>query len=199
MAGRGRDTDLRATLFSSLTGQQGNVSGGDPDDVRGMLLAIGGPAKTKSGINLTSVAQQLGVTRRTVERWVTTAGERNRLRGRNLEQVRTRSRQAATTKAGRRRSMAGARARGVGKFGARLSVRGAQGLNAAGKAYRRSRRVTLDLSPDDVQAAMNAYEQGGDAGYMTWMEQHFSENYQPDWHFDSVDDHSLTDTRDIDR
>ena len=53
---QGFTPQLRGTLFSALTGRGGDVSGRSDADVRGMLLAIGGPANTKSGINLTAVA-----------------------------------------------------------------------------------------------------------------------------------------------
>ena len=65
---------LRGKIFSALTGQKADVSGKPTGDLRGMLLAVGGASpKTKSGIDLTAAAHKLGVTRRTVERWLKAA------------------------------------------------------------------------------------------------------------------------------
>src|SRR5450759_5645794 len=65
--------NLRGKLFTALTGNsEADVTG--KGDVRGMLMAVGGSSsKTKSGIDLTKAAAKLGVSRRTVERWVKTA------------------------------------------------------------------------------------------------------------------------------
>ena len=74
-------SDLRGKLFTALTGRDADVSGQAGGDLRGMLMAVGGASRrTKSGIDLTKAAKSLGVSRRTVERWVkteqTSAGQR---------------------------------------------------------------------------------------------------------------------------
>jgi hypothetical protein len=186
---------LRGTLFSALTGRGGDVSGRPDADVRGMLLAIGGPANTKSGINLTAVAAELGVSRRTAERWVTNASQKIRLRGANLAKVVAKSRQAATTKAGRRKAMAAVRQGPRSRYGAKLSVTGQQGPLRSGTAYRRRRKITLDLAPAATDAMLAAYEDGGDKGYMAWLETYASENYLDDWGFDSISDIAVDDPR----
>ena len=186
---------LRGVLFSGLTGRGGDVSGRTDADVREMLLAIGGPANTRSGINLTAVAAELGVSRRTAERWVTTAGQRIQLRGATLARVVARSRQAATTKAGRRKAMAGVRAGPRARYGAKLSVTGQQGPLRAGTAYRRRRKIELVLDPQAAAEMMAAYEDGGDKGYMAWLESYASENYLDDWGFDSLDRIEVADPR----
>lgn len=192
---QGFTPQLRGTLFSALTGRGGDVSGRSDADVRGMLLAIGGPANTKSGINLTAVAAELGVSRRTAERWVTNASQRIRLRGNNLAKVVARSRQAATTKAGRRNALTTARQGPRARRGSSLSVTGLQGPLRSGTAYRRRRKITLDLSPESTQEMLAAYEDGGDKGYMAWLEGYASENYFDDWGFDSITDVAVDDPR----
>ena len=97
--------DLRTSLFSMLTGRQADVSGQVGGDVRGMLMAVGGASsRTKSGIDLTRAAGKLGVSRRTVERWVKTAqtGSGQRPSSQHAKTLATKARQAATTKAGRK-------------------------------------------------------------------------------------------------
>ena len=76
------DEHRRSSLFRGLTGRQGaDVSGkaGTSPDLRGMLLAAYGPG-ARGGVNTAAAAQDLGVSRRTVERWVAPEG-RQRARG----------------------------------------------------------------------------------------------------------------------
>jgi hypothetical protein len=187
--------ELRGTVFHALTGRGGDVSGRPDADVRGMLLAIGGPANTKSGINLTAAAAALGVSRRTAERWVTNASQKSRLRGANLAKVVAQSRQAATTKAGRRRAMAAARRSARTRYGAKLSITGKQGPTRSGTDYRRRRRIDLMLDPAAVEDMMAAYEQGGDQGYLAWVEAYAGDNYLDDWGVDSLDKLEVSDPR----
>ncbi len=193
MKKEGFTSRLRATVFGALTGNTGDVSGRTDADVRDMLMALGGPAKTKSGINLTAAASQLGVTRRTVERWVTDAGERGKPRGKTLANLVTKSRQSATTQAGRRRAVGRIRETGgpggsaIGRYGTKVSISGVQGPAVAGKDYLRQRRVHLDLDPDAVQGMWGAYEQGGDKAFVGWLENHADQDYVGGWTFGSID------------
>src|SRR4051794_29802263 len=92
---------LRGKVFNLLTGMQADVSGSPQGDLRGMLLAVGGTSsKTRSGIDLTGAAAKLGVSRRTVERWVRTSqtGTGQRPSAAHLTNLAKQARQAATTK-----------------------------------------------------------------------------------------------------
>lgn len=181
---------LRETLFTVLTGRQGDVSGDPSGDVRGMLLAVGGSSsRTQSGIDLTRAASTLGVSRRTVERWVRAAqtGAGQRPSSGNATALATRARQAATTRAGRRAALAGSAMRqSISSRGARVSIDGIQGPYRAGKDYQRKRLTTLDLDPADAEAMMAAWENGGEKGFMAWASGHWSAEYLPDWQFGSV-------------
>lgn len=187
--------ELRGTLFGSLTGRAGDVSGQRDGDVRGMLMSIAGPGKTKSGINLTAAAKELGVTRRTVERWVTDAAEKGRPRGKNLDTLVSKSRQAATTKAGRRKALKDTKQGPMGRYGAKLSVKGPQGPKRAGKDYKRNRRVQFDVAPEDVQAMIQTYEDGGDQALVSWLEGYADQNYVDGWGFDGIEEFDLGDPR----
>ena len=102
-------SDLRGKLFAALTGRQVDVSGTAGADLRGQLMAVGGPSgRTKSGIDLTKAAKGLGVSRRTVERWVKTeqTGDGQRPSPGHAKKLATKARQAATTKAGRKAALA---------------------------------------------------------------------------------------------
>ena len=72
---------------------------------------------------------------------------------------------------------------------------GQQGPLRSGTAYRRRRKITLDLTPEATEEMLTAYEDGGDKGYMAWLEGYASENYLDDWGFDSITDVAVDDPR----
>ena len=184
-------SDLRGKLFTALTGRDADVSGQAGGDLRGMLMAVGGASRrTKSGIDLTKAAKSLGVSRRTVERWVKTeqTGTGQRPSAQHAKSLATKARQAATTKAGRRAALAGSSMRqAIASRGARLSITGLQGPHAAGRDYMRNRTTQLELDPADAEAMMDAWENGGEKGFMTWATGHWGNEYLDDWKFDAVD------------
>lgn len=176
---------LRGQIFSAVTGQAADVSGRPGGDLRGMLMAVGGPsARTRSGIDLTRAAKALGVSRRTAERW--TAGTQAPSPG-VARTLARRARQAATTKAGRRAALAASPTRqAIASRGARLSITAVQGPHT--RDYMRARTTQLDLDPADAQAMLDAWEQGGEKGFMTWATNHWGQDYLDDWRFGDVDD-----------
>lgn len=188
---------LRNTVFGALSGIAGSdVSGERGAQLRDMLMAIGGPAKTKSGINLTEVAAELGVTRRTVERWVTTDGtERGKPKPATLKTVATKARQAASTQRGRAKALgrgrsgagAGSGGAAISTYGARLTVRAHQGVVAGGREYLRDRTISLSLDPESVEAMQAAYVQGGDKAFVAWAENHADMTYAAGWGIDRID------------
>lgn len=183
---------LRGALFTALTGRTGDVAGDPAGDVVGMLMAVGGPsARTRSGIDLTAAGRALGVSRRTVERWVRAAatGQGQRPSPGHARALARRARQAATTKAGRRAALAGSAARQAVAQGARLSITGVQG--PISRDYMRQRVTTLDLDPADADAMLTAWENGGDKGFLAWASSHWDQQYVDDWRFGDVDAVSL--------
>ena len=185
---RGRDGDgsgLRGKIFNALTGLTADVTGRAGGDLRGQLLAVGGPStRTRSGIDLTRAAKALGVSRRTAERWA--AGTQNPS-PRVARALATRARQAATTQAGRRAALAGSTTRqAIVSRGARLSITALQGPHT--RDYMRSRTTQLDLDPTDAQGMLDAWEQGGDKGFMSWATNRWGQDYLDDWRFGDVDD-----------
>lgn len=183
---------LRETLFNRLTGRDGDVSGSTEGDVAGQLLAVGGASsRTRSGIDLTAAAQRLGVSRRTVERWVRTSetGTGQRPSAGHATSLARRARQSATTKAGRRAALQGSSVRqAVTSRGARVSIDARQG---PGRDYTRKRVTQLDLDPADAEAMMNAWENGGEKGFMSWATGHWDGDYLEGWTFTDVDDISV--------
>lgn len=184
--------ELRGKLFTAFTGRGADVSGKTGGDVKGMLLAVGGSsARTRSGIDLTKAAERLGLSRRTLERWVKTAdtGQGQRPSPQHAKTLATKARQAATTKAGRKAAMAGSTLRrSIASRGARVEITGDQGPHAAGRDYMRYRTTMLELDPQDAEAMMDAWENGGEKGFMSWASNHWDQDYLADWRFGDVDD-----------
>jgi hypothetical protein len=188
--------DLRNALFRSVTGRAGDVSGRADADVRGMLTAAYGPGPRGAAINTRAAAQDLGVRQRTVQRWL--AGDErqhNRPSDTHLRGLARKARQAATTRAGRRRALAGVRGSSMTRYGSKMAVRGVQGPTAAGRDYRRSRQVLLQLDPDSVTDLLDAYEAGGDKGLVSWLEEYAGDHYVDGWGFDSIEHLGLDDPR----
>lgn len=178
------------SIFQGLTGRPGATTGGS---VRDMVISAFGTNK-RGGPNTRAAAEQLGVSQRSVQRWI--AGEdrkqRNAPRSDRLSTLRIKARQAATTKKGRKASLDQSRARFAGRKSAKLTTHGLQGPEGGGKGYTRMRTVSVELSGTDVDAMFDAYERGGDAAVTQWLEQHHSANYVPGWTFESIQSLKVT-------
>lgn len=174
-----------ASIFKGLTGRDGSTHGGS---VRELLTAAYGTNK-RGGPDTRAAAESLGVSQRSVQRWL--AGEnrkeRHKPRGDHLSTLRTKARQAATTKKGRKDSLARSRNRFTGRKHAKLTTHGLQGPQGGGKGYSRVRTVTIDLGGQDLDAMFDAYEKGGDKAVTDWLQEHHSENYVPGWTFENID------------
>lgn len=191
----GFTASLRSALFAALTGREGDVSGQPTGDVRSMLAAAYGPGP-RGGINTRAAGHDLGVSQRTVQRWVAGEGhQRNRPSSTHLQTLAGKARQAATTRRGRRAALTGARSSPATRYGAKLSIRGVQGPTAAGREYRRPRQIMLQLDPDAVNDMLDAYEARGDKGLVGWLETYSSDTYVDGWGFDSIEHLDLDDPR----
>ena len=184
--------ELSATLatkaFTLFTGRAGDVSGSPGGGLLDQLRAIGGAsARTASGIDLTAAAAGLGVSRRTVERWVvrerTGAGQRPSAR--HAAALAQRSRAMATTRGGRASAMAGTGRVASLARGAKLTISGVQGPRSV--EYMRPRTVSVMLDPDQAQAMTGAWQGGGQRGLMRWAVGHFRQEYTDGWRFGQVD------------
>lgn len=185
MAGRGQ-------MFRWLTGRT-DVDVDAGVDLRGMLMAAGGPStRTKSGIDLSAAATKLGVSRRTVERWHATArtGRGQRPSQAHMKGLIKAARQAASTKAGRSGWMASQRADPRYQQGARLIVDAYQGPGDSEGEHMRDRAVTHILDRDALEGFWGAYEQGGDQGVMAWLGQK-GQDYLDGWRIGQIHDVSV--------
>lgn len=188
------DPGRRQAVFQGLFGRRDvefDVSGKGTNIVS-MLRTAFGEGRQGRPVDTKAAAAGLGVSQRTVQRWIAGEGKQRikAPRADHLAALRKASRQAATTRKGRKRMVAEARrsrkfAQGKTK-GIRLTVRGMSGFADAGQHYLRYRSVPLKLTPDQVDAMWDAYERGGDKGFSDWLTSR-SQDYLTGWEYESID------------
>lgn len=179
-------------IFQALSGR--HPATGDPDPERGaltssLIAAYGTSKRDPSRPNVKAAAKGLGVSERTVQRWITTKGtQQYRPRIATLTKLKTKARQAETTKRGRARAIKQMRA--AHPRGIRVTLAADQGVSAD---YARHRTVTFDLdNPTMSQAFFDAYENGGDAGALSYLTKTSDESYGvSSWWIGSIDHISI--------
>lgn len=188
------DPGRRQSVFQGLFGRRDvelDVSG-KSSNIVAMLRTAFGEGRQGRPVDTKAAASGLGVSQRTVQRWIAGEGKQRikAPRTEHLAALRKASRQAATTRKGRKRMIDDARrsrrfAQGQAK-GIRLTVRGMSGFADGGQHYLRYRSVPLKLTPDQVDAMWSAYEQGGDKGFSQWLTSR-SQDYLTGWEYESID------------
>lgn len=184
----------RGAMFSAITGTKGAAVTGTSADVRGMLTAVYGTTRHgKDVIDTREAAKRLGVSQRTVQRWL--AGQ-NKPAEDHLKKLQTKSRQSATTKRGRARAVKRAiAAKKIQAEGVRVRVGGTQGP----QGYQRDRNSAQKLSPEEYQGLLDAYAAGGDDGALNYLQAVYGEKYVDNWKFDQVSDFRIDGLSDVDR
>lgn len=187
-------------VYGALTGHKGaDVSGQatpqDTGDFHGMMLAAGG--RTRRGqTDTAAVAKAVGVSQRSVQRWKQWAetGKGNRPSAKHFEALRRAAQKANSTKRGRQ--VHTDRLRQQFSRGGTLALTGSQGPNLSDNDYFRTQTVTLDLSPEEAQEMIDAWENGGTQGFREWNTDFMSRRHMSGWTLSSLDDLSITpDTR----
>lgn len=187
---------FRESLFGVLTGRQ--VEGAGGGDVRAQLIAaFGSSGRDPSRPDTAAAAKGLGVSQRSVQRWLKKGGGLST--GHN-EVLQRRARQVMTTKRGRQRAIAasqrtGKTSRPVGKSGKGLRVGGVQGIVTETEDDYRDRETSVMVTDEDLDALREVWAEHGDAGAAAWIHSHWDEHYVGKWHFQSIDDVSWSDTR----
>jgi DNA-binding transcriptional regulator YdaS (Cro superfamily) len=160
--------------------------------IRGMLQAIFGRGPRGAAVNARAAAQTLGVSVGTVRRW---AAGTQKPSAERLSAIRTAARRATTTKRGRRAATAEFRSSAQGsqalQAGSKIWVSGEQGVGGYDQGYARDRRVATDISPDQLEALLSAYEEGGDRGLRDWLRNFFDDQYVAGWDFVTIDDFGI--------
>lgn len=187
----------RNTLFQALTGRDGaETSGKSPADVRGMLSTL--YSTTRQGepaIDTRAAAKGLGVSQRTVQRWLKAESKPATA---SLQKLTKKSRQAATTKRGRAAMVKRTANPDFRKHGVKVEIRGWQGPTD-NPDYKRNRRAQQNLTPEQYEQLLDAYAQGGDEGAMAYVQSVFQDRYVDDWQFNTVERFDLHSLTDIDR
>ncbi|MGH9380810.1 MAG: helix-turn-helix domain-containing protein [Thermoanaerobaculia bacterium] len=133
-------------LWRGLAGRQG---GKPPADEREALDAM-----RDAGMSTREIAERLGVTPRTVQRWTTTRGsERRRAPRRVVDEAAADSRVRSKAIPKRRRSR-------IRNQGATLRISGRQGPPGSPSKYRRTVKIYLD--GDTMDSVLEAWENGND-------------------------------------
>lgn len=186
-----QDPQTRSAVFSALSGRQGAEMGSTDSSVRGMLIAVFGTSKRDpSRPDVKAAAKGLGVTTRTVQRWIAVEGkQRHKPKASTLGKLTKRARQAVTTRRGRAAAVKAARQKYT--TGARVTTTGTQGIS---QDYARPRTVSFDFdTPEMAQSFFDAYENGGEKGVMDFLNSRADEGYGvPSWYVENLDSITLS-------
>lgn len=178
---------LRDKIFAFVTGRSG-AEATHTGDVRSSLIAAFGSSKRDSERpDTAAAAKALGVSQRSVQRWLGGGG----IRPTHAKALQRQARQAMTTKRGRARAMAASRAAGTAakpRNRTAIKVGGRQGVTSGLEHNYRPRECAVGVTDADVAAMQNAWVDGGEHGAMAWMQSHFDEHYTDQWHIRSVED-----------
>ena len=187
-----RAAKQRNAVFEAFTRQEATPTGageGAPGVVRMLrslysttrsVKAEGGAERMITSISTKEAARRLGVSQRTVQRWI--KGQHNPS-ATVMKKLTTKARQAVTTKRGRtqavRRAIANQKptANGV-----RVRVSGMQGPGS--KEYSRLRDIGQKLTPEEFEGLQHAYMEGGDSGALDFLENVLSDKYVESWNND---------------
>lgn len=186
-----QDRQARSAVFSGLSGRQGAEVGSSESSVRGMLIAAFGTSKRDpSRPDVKAAAKGLGVTTRTVQRWIASEQKQHQKpKATTLGKLTKRARQAVTTRRGRAAAVKVARQKYAA--GTRVTTTGTQGIS---QDYARPRTVSFDFdTPEMSQAFFDAYEKGGEKGAMDFLNSRADEGYGvSSWYVGSLDSLTLS-------
>lgn len=182
-------------LFSTLLGRPAaDISGSTTGDLRGQLIAAFGPAKrTPKGEptrpNVQAAAKGLGVTERTVQRWLADPTKQHYTpRKATAEKIATTARKAVSTKRGRQRAVRQAKESKTGAASnaeGRLTVTGEQGPE---EGYARMRTVNFDVPFDLYDEMIDSFVQDGEPGVMDFLRDNIDVIYaMGSWYFGTLE------------
>lgn len=178
-------------FFRRISGRR-EADSAEAKSARGMLQAAFGRGPRGGAVDANTAAQSLGVSPGTVRRWA--AGTQKPSPGR-FASLRAAARRMTTTKRGRRSATSDFRSSTQGgqalRGGSKIWVSGEQGVGGYDQGYARDRRVATDISPEEIEALLRAYEDGGDRGLRDWMKAFFDDKYVAGWDFVTIDDFGI--------
>ena len=169
---------MSGDLWKAITGRTG---GTPPSNVRDAIqrLEDAGASKKDLAQFKKDLAADLGVTVRTIQRMTTRTGSETRSdkrhAGRIGEFVRKDPRVRAATGSKRRKSR-------MKNKGAKVKIRGRQGPKVGKSWPTRARLVELDLDPYEMEAILDAWENGDDDSALEALQDALEdEGFPPNW------------------
>lgn len=192
----------RNTLFQAISwlgsddeGSMPATGGAQASDVAKHLRTLysttrtvttpGGVKKSVTKISTADAAKALGVSQRTVQRWL--KGVHNPKQT-VMENLKKKARQAVTTKRGRQQMVRRARSnQKIPVGGVKVAVTGTQGP----RDYSRDRTIQQKLSPEEYENFRNAWAFGGDVAAREYLEAVLSEKYVDDWKIGNISGMSM--------
>lgn len=155
----------RNAVFRFFTGQDYSTVSSSPAS---MLRYLYAGKSDRHPIDTKTAAARLGVSQRTVQRWI--KGDSNP-RPELLKKLTDRTRQTVTTKRGRTQMAKRAKASLPGDRRT-LIVHGVQGLSADPQdmGYNRNGNSYIHLTDDEQRGLIDAWGNGGDTGALSYLE-----------------------------
>jgi hypothetical protein len=165
-------------LWKAIIGRAG---GSPPGNVRDAIerLETAGASKKDLAQFKKDLAVDLGVTVRTIQRMTTRTGSETRSDKRHTDKIR-----GFVQRDARVRGATGSKHRKsrMKNKGAKLKIKGRQGPKVGKSWPTRNRTVELDLDPYEMEAVIDAWENGDDdAALETLQDALEDEGYPPNW------------------
>ena len=176
-----------ATAFERFTGRKPP----NLDNPRSMLQAVFGRGPRGGAVDTKAASKKLGVAPVTVRRW---AAGTQKPSADHLKALKNAARRVTGTKSGRRRSTQGFRSSSKGRKAltgggsSTVWVTGYQGPYPY--AHLRWRTVRMDVTPDQIEDMLAAYEDGGIDGLTEWLTERYDREVGG-WEFASIDDFGI--------
>lgn len=178
---------FREEIFRIVTGR--NARGAGRGDPRAEMIAAYGPSqRDPSRPDTREAAKRLGVSQRTVQRWLK-AGRVSRGRAPDVHRA---ARQAMTTKRGRQRALRAAQRAGAhaspGRPNQGLRITGTQGVRSSVVDNYRERDANVGFTDADLAELQQVWAEHGEAGASAFLHQHMDQHYAQEWHMATVDE-----------
>jgi predicted transcriptional regulator len=161
----GRKKGKRATADALYNGisRKGDPSRGTPAEMVASAEKVFGSKK--------AVAEKLGVSERTVQRWAAGDGKPRFGNARKLKGF------VRDDPDMRRAQLSSLREARIRNQGSKVKAKGEMGVKAAGKKYRRNREIEAELSGDAMAEVMEKWLQGDDAGALEALNEALGSEY----------------------
>ena len=172
----------KSTAFSFVTGRAGGAF--DGDSRAQLIAAFGASERDPARPDVKAAAKALKVSPRSVQRWIAGGG----ISPRHAKTLRTKARQAMTTRRGRERAVRSMGALQAPRGKNAIRIGGIQGVTTGDTGNYRPRETKVQVSAFDLERLQQLWVDHGEAGAEAWLHAHFDQHYQSGWHFQSISD-----------